>query len=77
MDGVEAIAVMRSEPALQHVQVIAILSREIEEDEMRQLSGTIDAVGRGHRARTLATAEILRAAAELPGTGKERSGMVA
>jgi PAS domain S-box-containing protein len=77
MDGVEAISVMRSEPALQHVQVIAILSREIEEDEMRQLSGTIDAVGRGHRARTLATAEILRAAAELPGTGKERSGMVA
>jgi CheY-like chemotaxis protein len=77
MDGVEAIAVMRSEPSLQRVQVIALLSREIAEEEMQQLSATIAAVGRGHRARTLATAEILRAAADLPGNGKSRSGAVA
>jgi CheY-like chemotaxis protein len=64
MDGVEAIAVMRSEPALKDVQVIAILSREMAEEEMERLSGSIEAVGRGHRARTLATAEILRHAAE-------------
>jgi PAS domain S-box-containing protein len=76
MDGVEAIAVMRSEPALQDVQVIAILSREMAEEEMERLTGSIEAVGRGHRARTLATAEILRQAAE-GGVGQARPGAVA
>ncbi|HEX2165727.1 MAG TPA: ATP-binding protein [Longimicrobiales bacterium] len=64
MDGVEAIAVMRSEPALANVQVIALLSREMAEEEMTSLSESIEAVGRGHRARTLPTADILRGAAE-------------
>jgi CheY-like chemotaxis protein/nitrogen-specific signal transduction histidine kinase len=62
MDGVEAIAVMRTEPGLQSVQVIALLSRELADAEMDQLTASIAAVGRGHRARTMATAEILRAA---------------
>ncbi|MGH7464027.1 MAG: ATP-binding protein, partial [Longimicrobiales bacterium] len=69
MDGVEAIAVMRSEPALKDIEVIAILGREIAEEEMDRLSDSIEAVGRGHRARTLATADILRAAANATGTG--------
>jgi CheY-like chemotaxis protein len=76
MDGVEAIAVMRSEPALQDVQVIAILSRELAEEEMERLTDSIEAVGHGHRARTLATAEILRNAAQA-GVGGARPGAVA
>jgi PAS domain S-box-containing protein len=76
MDGVEAIAVMRSEPALRDVQVIAILSREMADEEMERLSGSIEAIGRGHRARTLATAEILRHAAEAS-AGHARPGAAA
>ncbi|HEX6309609.1 MAG TPA: ATP-binding protein [Longimicrobiales bacterium] len=60
MDGVEAISVMRSEPALQSTQVVAIVSREMVEEEMQRLSSSIDGVTRGHRARLRATAEILR-----------------
>ena len=73
MDGVEAIAVMRSEPALHNVQVIAILGRELAEEEMKRLSETVELVGRGHRARTMPTAEILRNAAEA-GVGQAGKG---
>jgi CheY-like chemotaxis protein len=73
MDGVEAIAVMRSEPALQDVQVIAILSREMAEEEMERLAGSVETVGRGHRARTLPIAEILRHAVEA-GVGPAHPG---
>ena len=76
MDGVEAIAVMRSEPALQNVQVIAILSREMADEEMERLTDSIEAVGRGHRARTLPTADILRHAADA-GVGHARPGAAA
>jgi CheY-like chemotaxis protein len=77
MDGVEVIAVMRSEPTLQDVQVIAILSREMAEDEMERLAASIASLGRTHRARTLATADILRAAAGSQGSGQARPGAVA
>ena len=73
MDGVEAIAVMRSEPALQDVQVIAILSREMADEEMERLAGSVETVGRGHRARTLPIAEILRHAVEA-GVGPAHPG---
>jgi CheY-like chemotaxis protein len=73
MDGVEAIAVMRSEKALHDIQVIAILGRELAEEEMERLAESIDTVGRGHRARTLPTADILRSAAEA-GVGQSRPG---
>ncbi|HEX6133288.1 MAG TPA: ATP-binding protein [Longimicrobiales bacterium] len=63
MDGVEAISFMRSEPSLQSTQVIAIVSREMAEEEMQRLTSSIDAVSRGHRARVRATAEILRESA--------------
>jgi PAS domain S-box-containing protein len=72
MDGVEAIAVMRSEQALQGVRVIALVSRELADEEMDQLTQSIETVGRSHRARTLATAEIIRRAMDESGT--ERSG---
>lgn len=77
MDGVEAIAVMRSEPALQSICVVALLSRELAAEEMDQLTSSIQAVSRSHRARTIATAEILRAAIEEIGTNRERPGAVA
>ncbi|MBR9989923.1 MAG: response regulator [Gemmatimonadetes bacterium] len=76
MDGIEAIAAIRSEPSLHDVRVIAILSREMAEEEMERLTASIAAIGRGHRARTLATAEILRHAAEA-GVGDAPSGAAA
>lgn len=70
MDGIEVIAVMRSEPSLQDVQVIAIVSREMSEEEMERLTHAVEAVGRGHRARTVATADILRTATDTAESGR-------
>ncbi|CAN5724354.1 hypothetical protein BH23GEM9_BH23GEM9_13030 [soil metagenome] len=64
MDGIEAIAAMRNEPSLRNVQVFALVSREMPPEEMEHLARCVDAVGRGQRARSLATADLLRSAVE-------------
>jgi PAS domain S-box-containing protein len=74
MDGIEAIAAMRREPALEDVRVIALLSREMPADEMDRLTACVHAVARGQRARTRATADMLRTAVESAFADRAGSG---
>jgi len=69
VDGIEAIAMMRADRALQDVRIVALVSREMAEEEMGRLSASVESVGRGRRARLGATADLVRAAAERNGTG--------
>ncbi|MEX1184330.1 MAG: ATP-binding protein [Gemmatimonadota bacterium] len=77
VDGIEAIAVMRGENALKNVRVVALVSRELADEEMSRLSASIDSLGRGRRSRSRATAEILRQAVDAVGAGQAQPGAVA
>jgi PAS domain S-box-containing protein len=64
MDGIEAVATLRREAELRGAHVIALVSREMSPEEMNRLAACVRAVARGRRARTRATADLLRRAAE-------------
>jgi CheY-like chemotaxis protein len=74
MNGIEAIALMRAEPALAQIRVIALANREMPEEDMTELTQAIAALERGHRARTRATAELVRHAVDRVGAGSTRNG---
>jgi two-component system, OmpR family, response regulator MtrA len=69
MDGLEAIAVMRAEPVLSRIPVIALVNRELPEVDMEQLAESILKLQRSHRARSRATAELMRQALAHVGSG--------
>ncbi|HSJ06842.1 MAG TPA: ATP-binding protein, partial [Longimicrobiales bacterium] len=71
MDGVEVIAMMRQEPALQAVRIVALLNSEMPADEMSRLSATARTLARSRRMRIVPTADILRRAALRNGTGRQ------
>jgi PAS domain S-box-containing protein len=68
MDGLESIALMRGEPALARIPVLALVNRELPEDDMERLTESIRTLERGHRARRRSTAELLRQAVEAVGS---------
>jgi PAS domain S-box-containing protein len=67
MDGVEAIAMMRSEPALQKIRLVALVNSEMAAEEMSRLTRSAATVARARRTRFRPTADILRDAAERNG----------
>jgi PAS domain S-box-containing protein len=69
MDGLEAIAMMRSEPALQKVLVMALVSSEMPAEEMARLSRSVATVTRARRAGSLPVADMLRQSADRNGVG--------
>jgi PAS domain S-box-containing protein len=74
MDGVEAIALMRREPALSSTPVIALVDAEMDADEMERLAASAAAVARAGGAPREPTAGLLRRAVERDagaGTGAE------
>jgi PAS domain S-box-containing protein len=73
MDGIEAIATMRAEPALESIRIIALVNREMPQEEMMELSAAASTVSRGRRAYTEDTAGLLRAALHASGE-TDRSG---
>ena len=77
MDGLEAIAVMRVEPALSRIPIVAMISREMATEEMAQLSASVEALGRGRAARSLVTAQLLRNAIERNGARTAGAGAFA
>jgi CheY-like chemotaxis protein len=77
MDGIEAIAGLRAEPALQHVEAIALVGAELAEEEMERLSGSMDMLERGRRGRLRPTAELLRDAVQAEIEGGAHSGAAA
>ncbi|HUF51633.1 MAG TPA: ATP-binding protein [Longimicrobiales bacterium] len=64
MDGIEAIAAMRSEHAFADMRLFALLSREMPTEEMNRLSESMATLRRGRRVRPRLTAKVLRLAAE-------------
>jgi signal transduction histidine kinase/CheY-like chemotaxis protein len=69
MDGFEVIAMMRREPALGKVQVMALLNGEMTPDEMSQLDESAAVAARSGAASALPTADMLRrAAGQNPGS---------
>jgi PAS domain S-box-containing protein len=75
MDGFEVIALMRREPALGKVQVMALLNGEMTADEMNRLDKSAAAVARSGSASALPTAEMLRRAAGLNPAGQAGAGI--
>jgi PAS domain S-box-containing protein len=73
MDGLEALAVMRSEPGLAGVRVIALANREMPPEEMAQLSAAVLAVARSRRGRIQPTAVLLRDAIAMGTSRSTRS----
>jgi PAS domain S-box-containing protein len=71
MDGVEVIAMMRQESALQSVRIVALLNREMHADEMARLSASVQALARTRRMRIGPTADMLRRAVLRNGSGRE------
>jgi PAS domain S-box-containing protein len=72
MDGIEAIAIMRSERALRQVQLVGLVSREPVEAEMEQLSASVEAIARGGHAQPRPTADLLRAAIDSSTAARSR-----
>jgi PAS domain S-box-containing protein len=68
MDGLEAIALMRAEPVLARIPVLALMNREMPDADMDHLAESILTLERSHRARTRATADLMRQALERIGS---------
>jgi PAS domain S-box-containing protein len=64
MDGVEAIALMRREPALSSTPVVALVDAEMNDDEMERLAASAAAAARAGGAAREPTAGVLRRAIE-------------
>jgi PAS domain S-box-containing protein len=62
MDGLEAIALMRAEPVLSRIPVLALVNRAMPDADMAHLAESILTLERSHRARTRSTSELLRQA---------------
>jgi PAS domain S-box-containing protein len=72
--GIEVLAVMRAEPALSHVRLVALANREMAEEDLVKLSESVRAIDRGRRARVTNTATLLRAAVDSTSDRSARSG---
>jgi CheY-like chemotaxis protein/two-component sensor histidine kinase len=75
MDGIEVLAMMRREPALAKVQVMAMLNGELAPDELRRLDESAAAVARSGAASAQPTAEMLRRAAEQNSARRSGAGV--
>ena len=60
INGIEAMAQLRTNPNLRDVPLVALLSREPSPGEMERLSRSIDSLSRGRRARAVALADLVR-----------------
>ncbi|HSJ24226.1 MAG TPA: ATP-binding protein [Longimicrobiales bacterium] len=74
MDGLEAIAVMRTEPNLSQVRIVALMNRELSTEEMAELEAAVTSVERSRRGRVRATADLVRRAIPAPDEGRRGSG---
>jgi CheY-like chemotaxis protein len=77
MDGIEAIAAMRAEPALSGIPIVALITREMATEEMMRLTESVGAIGRGRAARSHPIAELLRSVVEQFGASSARHGAIA
>jgi PAS domain S-box-containing protein len=59
VNGIEAMAQLRTNPALRDVPLVALLSREPSPGEMELLSRSIEGFGNGRRVRRVPVAEML------------------
>jgi CheY-like chemotaxis protein len=60
INGIEAIAQLRSTPALNEIPLVALLSREPSPGEMERLSRSVEALARSKRALAVPTSELVR-----------------
>ena len=61
--GLEMLACLRADPALAGSAVLALLAPELSLSDLERLDRTAASLARGHRARTVACAELVRALA--------------
>jgi two-component system, OmpR family, response regulator len=71
VDGLQAIAAVRADPASHHIHVVALVSREMADAEMERLSESVDILRRGRLTARLTPAILLSA---LERTGGAHSG---
>jgi CheY-like chemotaxis protein len=76
MNGIEVLAAMRREPALEHVQIVALVPCEASDEDIERLRNSVENLG-GWRDRRFPLADIIGRAVAAVRSGDARAGAAA